>query len=272
MSASVLGASAQGNYQKFIALGSGSSVGTYYQVANTLCHAINDERLVHGVRCINRSTGGSIYNIKALQAGQLDMAITRRDLLDAAMDAQSSRPDLEVGVGLRYLKSLYSMPLVAFSRADSGINGLNDILGKRVNIGAKGSGKRSAASAIFDALGWSSSDFSELTELSSAAMVEAFCDGTIDVFFEALANPNAMYATIIDDCNGRLIEMSPAIIDRVLAANSAFKLTPIAAGLYNHHAGESKAIGFEAVLATTDALTDGTVDIIMQLVSQVESP
>lgn len=263
---------AQDSYQKFVALGSGSPVGTYYQVAGDLCAAINGDRLTHGVRCLNRSTGGSIYNIKALQSGQLDVAITRWDLLDQAIAAQPAGAGADGSYRLRYLKTLYAMPLVAFSKAASGIHSLDDIVGKRVNIGAKGSGKRSATTAIFDTLGWSVGDFSELTEFGSAAMVEAFCNDEIDVFFEALANPNAMYAKVIDDCDGRLITMSAATIDRVLAANPSFRSTPIEGGLYNHHAGPSSAIGFEAVLATTNALSDATVDKVMQLISKVESP
>lgn len=267
-----LGVSAQDNYQKFVALGSGSQIGTYYHVATDLCAAINNDRLKHGIRCVNRSTGGSIYNIKALQSGQLDMAITRWDLLDEAIAAQPAEVGLDGDFRLRHLKTLYSMPLVAFAKADRGIESLEDIVGKRVNIGEKGSGKRSAASAVFDALGWSSGDFSELAELGTAAMVEAFCNDEIDVFFEALANPNSLYAKVIDDCEGRFITMSANTIERVLSSNASFRSTPIPAGLYNHQPIQLDAIGFEAVLATTNALNDASVEKLMQILSIVPSP
>ena len=65
---------------KFLALGTASTRGTYFPVGNTLCDLINEKRDSHLVRCLAYTTGGSVYNIQALTSGELDIAITRSDL------------------------------------------------------------------------------------------------------------------------------------------------------------------------------------------------
>src|SRR5690349_10052991 len=65
---------------KFLALGTSSSSGVYYPVGEAICALINAGRLEHRIRCAAYTTGGSVYNIQALQSGELDLAITRADL------------------------------------------------------------------------------------------------------------------------------------------------------------------------------------------------
>ncbi|NMV21714.1 TAXI family TRAP transporter solute-binding subunit, partial [Vibrio parahaemolyticus] len=53
--------------------------GVYYPTGGAICRLVNKSREDHGIRCSVESTGGSIYNINTLRAGELDLGIAQSD-------------------------------------------------------------------------------------------------------------------------------------------------------------------------------------------------
>ena len=120
---------------KFLALGTASTRGTYYPVGNSLCGLINKDRDRHLVRCLSYTTGGSVYNIQALSSGELDLAITRSDLAYKAFNGLGEFAAIGANRALRTVTNLYNQPVVITVRKDSGINSFADFKGKVINIG-----------------------------------------------------------------------------------------------------------------------------------------
>jgi len=56
--------------QKFISIGTGGVTGVYYPTGGAICRLVNKGRKDHGIRCSAESTGGSIYNINTIKAGE----------------------------------------------------------------------------------------------------------------------------------------------------------------------------------------------------------
>src|SRR3546814_1728210 len=67
--ASPLPAAAQ---QKFVSIGTGGVTGVYYAAGGAICRLVNKDRADHGVRCSVESTGGSVFNINTIKAGELE--------------------------------------------------------------------------------------------------------------------------------------------------------------------------------------------------------
>ena len=74
------GHAASAQEQRFITIGSGGITGVYYPTGGAICRMVSKDRERHGLRCSVESTGGSVYNIDTMRAGELDMAIVQSDL------------------------------------------------------------------------------------------------------------------------------------------------------------------------------------------------
>ena len=65
--------------QTFVTIGTGGVTGVYYPTGGAICRLVNKKRKVHGIRCSTESTGGSVYNINTIRAGELDMGVAQSD-------------------------------------------------------------------------------------------------------------------------------------------------------------------------------------------------
>ncbi|MEO0809139.1 MAG: TAXI family TRAP transporter solute-binding subunit, partial [Pseudomonadota bacterium] len=65
--------------QKFISIGTGGVTGVYYPTGGAICRLVNRGRKEHKIRCAVESTGGSIYNINTIKAGELEFGVAQSD-------------------------------------------------------------------------------------------------------------------------------------------------------------------------------------------------
>ncbi len=122
-------------------------------MGKAICQIVNRDLRTHGVRCSPEATPGSVYNIGAIQSGELEFAIVQSDVQFAAYKGDGvwtgkAFPDL------RSVLSLYPELVTVIARADSHIQELAGLAGRRVNVGSPGSGTRATWDAIEAELGW----------------------------------------------------------------------------------------------------------------------
>src|ERR1044072_736433 len=76
--------------QKFVTVGTGGVTGVYYAVGGAVCRLVNKDRKTHGIRCSVESTGGSVFKIKNIPAGELDFGMTQSDAQYHALHGSSA--------------------------------------------------------------------------------------------------------------------------------------------------------------------------------------
>jgi TRAP transporter TAXI family solute receptor len=255
-----------GAAERFIALGSASKSGVYFPVGKGVCELVNERRAEHLTRCLNYVTGGSIYNIYGLQSGQLDVAITRADLVEEAYFGKGHFDGTKPNKDLRIISALYPNPLAIIVKQDSSIKTLSDAVGKRINIGNIGSGKRALSEILFNVMGWTNDHFSVVTELSTSKMGKAFCNGEIDIMIQLMGIPSAFYSEIVDSCNGKFIGLSPNVIQRIRQQSPFLNADVIPAGMFASNPAAVATVGSTAVLITTNQTSKDVIYTVSKMI------
>lgn len=63
----------------FVTIGTGAVAGIYYAVGGAVTAVVNKKETVFGVHCTVESTGGSVFNVNAVMAGDLQFGLVRSD-------------------------------------------------------------------------------------------------------------------------------------------------------------------------------------------------
>ena len=72
-------ATASAAEEQFISIGTGGQTGVYFVVGQSICRLVNRGTAEHNLKCTAPSTGGSIANINAIMAGDMDMGVAQSD-------------------------------------------------------------------------------------------------------------------------------------------------------------------------------------------------
>ncbi len=244
------------NAQEFITIGTGSVTGVYYPTGGAICKLVNKDRKEHNIRCSVESTGGSIYNVNTIRAGELDFGIVQSDWQYHGYEGTSQFAEQGPYKKLRAMFSLHTEPFNIIARKDSGINGVQDLAGKRVNIGNPGSGDRATMQVVMDAFGWTNDSFTLASELKGSERSQALCDNKIDAFIYMVGHPNGSIKEATTSCDAKLVPATGEQIDKIVAANPYYAYSTVPAGMYRGTDEDVKSFGVAATLVTTADVSD----------------
>jgi hypothetical protein len=245
--------------QKFITIGTGGVTGVYYAAGGAICRLMNKDRARHGIRCSVESTGGSVFNINTIRAGELDFGVTQSDWQYHAINGTSQfQKDGKFG-DLRAVFSVHPEPFTVLSRKEANITKLEDLKGKRFNVGNPGSGTRASMEELLTAMNWKLSDFSLAAELKADEHGAALCDNKIDGFFYGVGHPSANIQDPITTCGAKLVPLGGPAIDKLVAQNPFYAKVDIPGGLYAGHANPTPTYGVLATFVTSAKVPEATV-------------
>ncbi len=251
--------------QQFISIGTGGVTGVYYPTGGAICRLVNKNRKEHGIRCSAESTGGSIYNINTIRAGELEFGVAQSDWQYHAYHGTSKFEDQGAFENLRAVFSVHPEPVTVIASDASGINTLTDAKGKRLNIGNPGSGTRGTWEVIEEALGWERSDLKLAAEMKSAETGQAVCDGKIDAYFWLVGHPSALTQESLATCDAHLVHVEGAAIDKLVADNPYYRTASIPAGMYNNE-NAIQTFGVGATFVSSADVPDEVVYVVVKAV------
>jgi hypothetical protein len=174
----------------FVTIGTGGITGVYYPTGGAIAKMLNAKRKIYHIRATVESTGGSVFNINAVLSGDLDFGICQSDRQYQAWNGLAEWKDKGPQKNLRAVFTIHPESVTLVAADDAGINSIQDLRGKRVNIGNPGSGQRQNS---IDALANAGIDYKKDLIAESAKAAEApglLQDGRIDAFFYTVGHPS----------------------------------------------------------------------------------
>ncbi|MDV7104968.1 TAXI family TRAP transporter solute-binding subunit [Vibrio sp. TH_r3] len=263
----LLGASfAASAADQFVTIGTGGVTGVYYPTGGAICRLVNKTKKEHGIRCSVESTGGSIYNINTIRAGELDLGIAQSDWQYHAYNGTSKFADQGEFKELRAVFSIHPEPFTVVARADSGIKTFEDLKGKRVNIGNPGSGQRGTIEILMKEYGWTNDDFKLASELKASEQSKALCDNKIDAMVYVVGHPSGAIKEATTSCDSTIVDVSGAEVDALLAANSFYRTATVPGGMYNGNDSDVMTFGVGATFVSSTSVPDNVVYAIVKAV------
>jgi len=252
--------------EDFITIGTGGVTGVYYPAGGAICRLVNKGRKEHGIRCSVESTGGSIYNLKTIRAGELEFGVAQSDWQYHAFNGTSSFEDEGAFEGLRAVFSLHPEPFTVVARADAGVETFDDLKGKRVNIGNPGSGQRGTIEVLLDEMGWTTDDFALATELKAAEQSAALCDNQIDAMVYTVGHPSGSIQEATTACDSVLVDVSGPAVESLVDENSYYRTATIPGGMYRGNDEDTQTFGVGATLVSSDAVSEEAVYEVVRAV------
>jgi TRAP transporter TAXI family solute receptor len=250
----------------FISIGTGGVTGVYYPTGGAICRMIAKNRAENHIRCAVESTGGSVYNVNAIQSGEIEFGVAQSDVQFNAYNGTGSFADQGANPDLRSVFSIHPEPFTVVARADAGITTFADLQGKRVNIGNAGSGQRATMDVLMEALGWTTADFALASELQAAEQSQALCDNNIDAMVYTVGHPSGSIQEATTACDAVLVTVAGPEVDQLVADFPYYRIATIPGGMYRGNDADVATFGVGATLVTSANVSD---EIVYQLVKSV---
>mgnify|MGYP000956007363 CR=1 FL=1 len=238
--------------KKFLNIGTGGTAGTYYPIGGAIAEVLNKE--IPGMSASAQSTGASVANINMLSDGEIDLATVQNDIAYYAAHGTEMFQDKKVD-GLQGIASLYPETCQFVTLKSSGIKSLAELKGKRIAVGAVGSGVEANVRQILAAYGVTYSDI-DAQYLSFAEGASALKDGNVDVAVLTAGYPTASVQDIAAQNPVRLLPVEGKAADALIAQYPFYTKTVIPAGTYAGFDEEVPSVAVMAMLVAGPTVND----------------
>jgi TRAP transporter TAXI family solute receptor len=247
---------------RFVTFGTGGITGVYYPTGGAIAKIFNKKSKEYGIQCAVQSTGGSISNIHAIMSGEMEFGMAQSDRQYQAFNGLSVWKGKGPQRLLRSVFSVHPESITLVAAADAGIRSIQDLKGKRVNIGNPGSGLRQNSIDALNAVGL---NYRSDIKAKSARIRDShklLQSGKIDAFFYTVGHPSGM---VKEATSGRrkvrIIPITGAGVDNLLDRYPYYAKSTIPMKFYPRAANTSdvSTFGVKATFVTSALIPDGVV-------------
>jgi hypothetical protein len=213
--------------QTFLSLATGGTGGTYYPIGGGMADVIS--KALSDVQVTAETGNASQANLNLIGTHQIEMAMVQNDVAAFAYEGKFMFQSPYKNV--RAIASLYPETVQAIAMKKSGVTTIRDLPGKRVSVGAPGSGVQVDVSLIFKSLGYKYSDVNA-DFLDFNLTTERMKDGQLDVGFVVAGYPTASIMDLATLHDMTLIEFDDAMIEELHGEFPFFVKDIVPAGTY----------------------------------------
>ena len=194
-----------------VRIGTSEHGGTFYTQGCAFAELFNAGRR-EDQKAVVQTTDASIHNAEQLDRGELDFGFMASNWIGRAKNAVAP---FTRAIDLRMVAPANAGPMFFVTLARSRIGSVAEFSGKRIAIGAKGSGMEQHAHTIFGVLGI---PFTSFTPVHSgfADGADALIAGEIDAQFQPPI-PNRVMTDLSERADIRVVPYAAGQLDRIVS-------------------------------------------------------
>ena len=231
----------------------GGESGTYYAFGSVIAqHATNNA----GVDVVGLVGNGSQANVMELQDGNAELAFCQSDVMAYAYNgtnlfAETGKIDCFSTVAALYMEQ------VQIVTTDASIKSVSDLKGKRVSVGAAGSGVYFNAMDILGAYGLTENDIIP-TYQSFGDSANDIKDGKIDAAFIVAGAPTTAITDLATTKDVYLVSLDDEHIEQLLKTSDYYTKNIIPADVYGTD-GDVTTVAVAAVILARDDVSEDAI-------------
>ncbi|QEN07061.1 TAXI family TRAP transporter solute-binding subunit [Oceanispirochaeta crateris] len=254
------GDSSSAPQRTFVTIGTGGVTGVYYPTGGAISKMVNQKYDDYGIKATVESTAGSVFNVNAILAGDLEFGIVQSDIQFQAYNGTSDWKEAGPQEKLRAVFSIHPESVTLLAADDANIETFEDIKGKIINIGSPGSGQRGNAIDIMNAYGIDWETDIKVESLKPSEAAKMLQDGRIDAYFYTVGHPNGSFKEATSGT--RKAHFVPITnIDDLLASYPFYAASFIPISEYPNatNTADVATFGVKATLCTSSDVSDDVV-------------
>jgi len=242
---------------KFISIATGGTGGAYFPIGAGLADIINKK--LTGYNASAEVTAASKVNCIMVNDGKSDIALVLGDTLSYGYKGEKLGGFSKPLTNLRVIANIYANTIQIVARKDSGVTKLADLKGKKVSVGAPGSGTEINARQIFAAAGMSYADFGRTDYLSFSESADQMKNRAIDVTLMSSGLPNPGIMDIATSQDITLVPIAGELLKVLDKETPFFVPAVIPKGTYKGQDHDVSSVGIPNFLIVRGDLDENTV-------------
>ncbi len=237
-----------------LVLATGGTAGTYYPFGGAMAKIWNSK--IKGMNVTAQTSGASGENVRLINKKEVELALVQSDTLDFAFNAKEAFK--EPLKGMNAIAVLYPEVVHVVVAADSPIKSFADLKGKKIGVGAPGSGTEANFRQLLDAYGMKKEDVNG-QYLSFSESAEAFKDKHIDAFIVTGGVPTSAIMDVATQNAIRILPIAADVMGKMTQKYPFLAGVKIPANSYKGQTAEVPTVAVNAVLIAGSQLKDDMV-------------
>lgn len=248
---------------EYLSIATGGTGGTYYPLGGAIAVILNDSDI--GVQATAQATGASVENVALVSDGEAEIAFVQNDVVYYAVTATETYEGEEKVDDIAGIATLYPEVVQIIALKESGITSIEDLAGKKVAVGAPGSGTEVNARQILAEFGLSYDDVNE-DFLSFNEATDGMKNKQIDASFVTSAVPTAAVLELAQTTDIVIIDVPLDKIESLAAKYPFYTPVTVPAGSYK---GQEEDIVSPAVMAMLIVPKDMDDELVYNIVKNM---
>lgn len=237
-----------------LVLATGGTAGTYYPFGGAMAKIWNSK--IKDMNVTAQTSGASAENVRLINKKEVELALVQSDTLDFAFNAKEAFK--EPLKAMNAIAVLYPEIIQVVVGAASPIKSIADLKGKKVGVGAPGSGTEANFRQLLDAYGMKKEDVNAQF-LSFSESAEAYKDKHIDAFIVTAGIPNAGIMDVANQNEIRILDIPADIAAKLTKKYPFLAAVKVPANTYKGQTKEVSTVAVNAVLICASGLKEGMV-------------
>lgn len=248
-----------------VTIATGGSSGPYNIIGTALANEYSDE---FGINSKSQATGASVENINLIKEGKIEMAFVMSDVLTEAVNGTGNFSEKVENV--QQVATLYPNFVQIVTTKDSGIETIEDLVGKRVAVGDQNSGVEVNARNLLAGHGITYDDI-QVDYLGYAEAADGLKSGAIDAAFLTSGLPNASVLELSKTLDIKMVSVDPANIEKIAKDQPYFVALEIPADTYGNAEAVPTAAIMNALVVSSELSEDDVYKLTKSFFDNLET-